>query len=100
MEYTYLGDNIQPNGSNRLTILDRVSKGKGIVRDIVQVLEDTNFGEHHYEAFKVLRISVVYSVLTYNLEVADNLSKSDIEKLNKVDLGLIKDVLMASFKVN
>ena len=74
-EYTYLGDKILPDGSNRMTINDRISKGKGIARDILQVLEGTYFGEHHFEAFTVLRNSMLYSVLTYNLEVSHNLFK-------------------------
>ena len=93
-------DKILPDGSNRLTIKERVSKGKGIVRDIVQVLENTYFGEHHFEALRVLRNSMVYSVLTYNLEVSYNLSKSDMKALDKVDLGLIKQVLMTSSKAS
>ena len=43
-KYSYLGDKILPDGSNKSTIEDRVNKGKGIVRDIVHVLEGTFFG--------------------------------------------------------
>jgi len=98
--YTYLGDKVHFTGSNKFTINDRVSKAKGFSRDIKQVLEGTFFGEHHFEAFKVLRNSMLYSVLTYNLEIAYNLSKTDIRDLDKVDLSLMRNVLMTSSKVS
>ena len=98
--YTYLGDKILPDGSNKSTIKDRVSKATGSSRDIVQVLEGTYFGQHLFEAFKVLRNSMVYSRLTYNLEIAYNLSKADIKALDKVDLCLIRNVTMTSSKVS
>ena len=40
------------------------------------------------------------SILTYNLEVSYNLTKSDIKRLDKVDLILLKNALMTSSKVS
>ena len=99
-EYKYLGASILPDGSNKSTIADRATKGKGFSRDIVHVLEGTFFGQHYFEAFKLLRDTMVYSVLTYNLEVAYNLTKSDLKILDKIDLHLIGQVLMTSSKVS
>ena len=95
-----MGNKILPDGSNKATVDDRVSKGNGIIRDIIHVLEGTYFGDHYIEAFKVMRNCMIYSVLTYNLEVLYNLSKKDIKTLDKIDMNLIRQTMKTSSKVN
>ena len=87
-EYNYLGTRIQADGSNTLTIKDRVSKGQGFARDILYILENTHFGEYFFEALIIFRNTLVTSILTYNLEVAFNLKQSEIKCIDKVDLML------------
>ena len=99
-DHLYLGDSIMENGSNKFTIQIRISKAKGIIRDIMQVLEHSFFGDFYFEALKLLRNSMVTSVLTYNLEVAFNLTKSEIKQLDQIDLQLLKKAMSSSSKVS
>ena len=39
--HLYLGDIVESSGSNHLNVMSRVTKGKAIVRDIVQIVEGT-----------------------------------------------------------
>ena len=88
------------NGKNKLPIDDRVSKAEGISRDIIQILGGTFFGDHHIEAAKLLRNSMVMSVLTNNLEVAYNFTKAEMKRLDKTDLALLRRFLGCSSKVS
>ena len=89
-EYTYLGDRVQMDGSNRLTINDRIAKGQGFVKDILFILENTYFGEHYFQALMLLRNTMVMSILTHNLEISYNLNKSQIMSLDKIDIMILK----------
>ena len=53
-QYLYLGNWIQFDGSNSLTIKERVSKGQGAVKEILNILEGVFFGDSYWEAFKLL----------------------------------------------
>ena len=70
----------------------------GAIRDIGQILDGCFFGDHAVEALKIMRNSKLISVLTYNIEVIHNLNKSDIQRLDKVDLLLIRKSLSISSK--
>ena len=98
--HLYLGNIVCSTGSNHLTIKDRVSKGQGAVRDILHILEGTYFGECYFEALKLLRNTMVTSILTYNIEVLFNLTKIDIKSLDKIDLFLLRKAMMTSSKVS
>ena len=99
-KHIYLGDTIDSKGTNKFTIEDRVGKAEGISRDILHILEDTFFGDYYVEALKLLRNSMVISVLTHNIEVAHNLTKADIRKLDKVDMVLLQKAMGSSSKVS
>ena len=98
--HLYLGDSVMDNGSNKMTIESRISKAQGIIRDIIHVLENSFFGEFYFEALKLLRNSMVTSVLTYNLEVAFNLTKSEVKLLDKIDIQLLKMATSSSSKIS
>ena len=99
-EYSYLGNRIQIDGSNTLTIKDRTNKGQGFSRDILFILENTYFGEFYFEALILMRNTMVMSILTYNLEIVYNLKRSEIKSLDTVDTMLLKNALMSSSKVS
>ena len=86
--HTYLGTIIENNGSNRLNVQAKVSKGKAAIRDIFQILNGIFFGSFYFEAVKILRESLLISVITHNLEAAFNLSDSDIKALADLDFQL------------
>ena len=93
-----MGNIIESTGSNNETIAERVNKSHGIVRDIGQIMEGCFFGDHSVEALKLMRNSKLVSVLTYNLEVIHNIDNTDIQRLDKVDLILLRNTMMISSK--
>ena len=52
---TYLGDIISSNGKNTLNIDNRVSKGLGLVSQIMDILKNVSFGSHYFEIAATLR---------------------------------------------
>ena len=97
-EYLYLGDLVRSDGSSKGNVKLRLNKGQGILRDILHILEEIYLGPFFFDAFKLLRDSMFISVLTYNLEVSPNLTKSDIKALEDLDLSLIRKALHLSSK--
>ena len=93
--YLYLGNTIE---SDNLTIKERVSKGQGAVKEILNILEGVYFGDSYCEAFKFLRNSKLISILTYNVEVIHGLTKKDIKSLDEVDLFLARRAMKLSTK--
>ena len=97
-EYLYLGDLIRSDGSSKGNVKLRLNKGHGIIRDILHILEEIYLGPFFFEALKQLRDSMFVSVITYNLEVSSNLSKSDLKALDDLDLTLLRKALLLSSK--
>ena len=93
----YLGDVVSVDGSHSLNIKARISKGQGILTDILQVLEGVYFGEYHYEAFVLMRNSLFLSVITNNLEISV-LSDKDVKCLESLDHQLIQRSLHVNSK--
>ena len=52
--HTYLGDIIESDHSNRKNVLSRATKGKIVVRDILQIINGVYLGDHYFEALKLL----------------------------------------------
>ena len=67
-------------------------------KDIDPDIEGICLGSFYFEAFTQLRNSMLTSVLLYNLEASNSLTKADMKSLEKVDLQLIKKVTMLSNK--
>ena len=97
-EYVYLGDTVQSDGRSKNNVKQRLKKGQGIVRDIIQILEGLHLGPFFFQALKQLRDSMLISVITHNLEVSTNLTKSDIKALEDLDLSLMRKAMMLSSK--
>ena len=90
--WTYLGDVIQSNGKNDLNIKERIGKGLGAVKQITQMLSDLCLGPFYYEAFSVLRSSLLLSSLISNSESWVGLTKKQISDLEFVDEELIRNI--------
>ena len=74
----------------------RVNKGTGIVRNILTMLDGIPFGKYHFEARVILRNSLLVSNMLYNSEVWYNVTSSELELLETVDLMLLRGILKAS----
>ena len=83
--HLYLGDTVTSDASNTLNIKSRVSKGKAVINNILEILEGTYFGTYYFKAMKLLRESMFFSVVTNNLEVSPNLTKNDLKPLEGLD---------------
>ena len=91
----YLGDVIAKDGKNIKNIKARVNKGTGIVRTILTMLDGIPFGKFHFEAGVILRNSLLVSSMLFNSEVWYNITKSELELLETVDLMLLRGILKA-----
>ena len=78
--------------------MSKVAKGTAALRDILQILEGVYFGEFYFNALKMLRESMLISVLTNNLEVSFNISVKDLKLLSDVDLRLLRAAMKTSAK--
>ena len=90
--WTYLGDVIQSDGKNDLNIQARVGKGRGAVKQITQMLSDLCLGPYYYEAFSVLRSSLLLSSLISNSESWVGLTKKQVTDLESVDEELFRNI--------
>ena len=97
-EYVYLGDTVRSDGKSKENVKQRINKGQGIVRDIIQIIEGMYLGPFFVETLKQLRTSMLISVITHNLEVSPNLTRNDIKALEDLDLSLIRKAMCLSSK--
>ena len=94
-EEKYLGDIISKDGRNLKNIKARVNKGKGIVRKILNILEGIPFGRLYFQVAVLLRNSLLVSSLLCNSEAWFNLTNSELDLLETVDVTLLRRVLGA-----
>ena len=90
---TYLGDIITHNGMNKLNTEAKVTKGLGLVSQILDILKSVSFGTHYFEIAKTLRNSILIGGMLTNCEVWNTLSKHEISQLEEVDKLLLRKVL-------
>ena len=84
-EDTYLGDLVRADGRNSSNIRQRVSKGLGIISQIMRILETISFGKSYFQiAFTVREAKFINGILT-NVEIWYGLSKAELEELEIVD---------------
>ena len=81
-----------------MTVLSRAAKGQGIIRDINNILRGTYFGAHYFVALKLLRESMLMSVITNNLEVSFNLTTKEYKILHDLDMQLLRGCLLLGAK--
>ena len=92
-ELTYLGEKITSNGKNEKNIANRVSKGFGLVNDIMDILDNMSLGTYYFHVAHLLRSSLLINGMLYNVDVTYNLSDSDVKELSKVDKSLLCKVM-------
>ena len=87
----YLGDIINCEGSNNPNIESRVSKGLGIITQIMNLLSCVTLGEHYFQIALTLRESMLVNGITTNAEIWYGLSEAQIKELETVDKTDIKN---------
>jgi hypothetical protein len=90
-----LDDVISNDGRNIKDIKARIAKGKGIVTKILTMLEGNPFGKHYFEVGILLRDSLMVSSILLNSEAWYNLSSTELDLLETIDVSLLKQLLRA-----
>jgi hypothetical protein len=85
-EEKYLGDVISTDERTLKNIKARIAKGKGIANKIITMLDNIQFGKHYFEVGIILRDSLLVSSVLFNSEAWYNLTESELDLLETVDL--------------
>ena len=80
-EQIYLGEILDCNGRNKKNIENKMKKGKGVINEIVMILENVYFGSNYFEALKIMRESLLISVVTTQSEVWINTTEKELQML-------------------
>ena len=73
----------------------RISKGKGIISRILTILQGIPFGNYYFEVALILRNSLLVSSMLVNTEAWYNITKSELNLLESIDIQFLKSVLKA-----
>ena len=92
-EETYLGDIISCDGKNSKNIQNRISKGVGIISQILNLHETISFGPYLFEIATLLRESLLINGTLTNVEVWYNLTNADVKEFENLDKLLFRKLL-------
>ena len=81
------------SGKNDKNVDSRVSKGMGIVSEIMDILENISLGPYYFHVAILLRNSLLVNGMLYNTDVWYNLSSRDIKELSDVDKHFLGRIL-------
>ena len=94
-EDLYLGDIISSDGKNRKNVDKRISKGLGLITQIMNLLEVVSFGQYFVEIALLLRESMFLNGILNNSEAWYGLTNSKISDLEDLDRLLLRRILKA-----
>ena len=89
---TYLGDIISGDGSNKLNIENRISKGVGKIAQIMSMVERISLGKHYFKIAFLFRETIFLSSILTNSEIWYRVSEAELEELESLDRGLMKRI--------
>ena len=95
----YLGDIIQRDGKPHATIVERISKGNGIVANIRALLTDIPLANRRIKMGLELRQAWFVNGILYNSEVWPQITQQDMKALAHVDHYLLRSIIGAHSKV-
>ena len=98
-EDSYLGDIISGDGKNTKTIEKRISKGLGIISEIMNILEKVTLGEFYFPTALLLRESMFLNGILTNAEIWYGISKAEIKELEDLDSSLLRKILKTKCSV-
>ena len=88
----YVGDIITSDGKHSKNILDRRSKGIGVISEIASILNGLCLGEHYFNTALMLRQAMLLQVLLSNSETWLRLTKGDMKRLEGVDQSFLRRI--------
>ena len=89
---TYLGDIISGDGTNKLNIENRISKGVGKIAQIMCMLERVSLGKHYFKIAFLFRESIFLSSILTNSEIWYRVTEAELQELETLDRGLLKRI--------
>ena len=89
----YLGDIISDDMNNHKNIKEKTNRGVGIVKKIIASLIERPYGRHTFKAAKLMREGMLLGSMLTNAESWINMTKKDIEALEKPDTFLQRSIL-------
>ena len=92
----YLGDIISNNGKNKMNLQKRISRGQGLISQILNVLNLVCFGQHYIEIALLLRNTIFLSSILNNVEIWYGLTSKEVEALEALDRLLLRKILKVS----
>ena len=97
-EDSYLGDTVTSSRSNAKNIKVRCGRGLGIISNIMIILSETCLGEFYFTVAVILRESLLFSSMLLSSEIWFNITKQEMEQLERVDKALLRKLLCVSSK--
>ena len=92
-EDKYLGDIISSDGKNSKNISARLSKGLGIITQILHMLDSVSLGEYYMEIAILFREALFVNGILTNAEVWYGFSDSEIQEFEDLDKHLLRKIL-------
>ena len=89
----YLGEIVTTNMKNKKNIQKKSNKAFGNIRKIKDTLIERPFGIHTYKAAMLLRGGLLIGSLLNNVEAMVNVTKADLDQLEKPDTILQENLL-------
>ena len=91
----YLGEIIHKSGKPHLNLIDRISKGYGIVANILGIINDVPLANRRVQIGLDLRQAWLLNGCLFNSEVWQEITKQDSEAFCKMDHYLLRSILGA-----
>ena len=95
----YLGEILNSNTKPHVNIVERISKGYGILANIKGLINDIPLGKRRIEIGLELRQTWLINACLFNSEVWQKLTKKEMTDLSKIDHFLLRSILGAHPKV-
>ena len=80
-----------------MNIKKRVSKGLGIISQIVNLLSIINLDEYYFETVILLRETMFINGILTNSEIWYSITKEELKELTDLDLALLIKVLKVPY---
>ena len=77
----------------------RISKGLGIISEIMNILEKVTLGEFYFPTALLLRESMFLNGILTNAEIWYGLSNAEIKELEDLDVSLLRKILKTKFSI-
>ena len=84
-EESYLGDILSSDGKNTKNIKSRISKGIGMISQIINILDEVSFGPFLFEVALLLRESMFINGILTNAEIWYNFTEKEVKEFENLD---------------